>query len=487
MSAGWTAWPTPAALAPAGEVRVRLPWVAYPVLAYLAAITIFGKGPTYLGIPPLYWGEVVLALALAWLVDRRGVVRAFLPDSRPLTYCVLGYLGLGAVLVVRGLPSHGELALRDSAMAYYALLFFVGYELARRRAVSDKLWRTFTAIWLLSMVWTMIDVSLPEDYRLSRLGPILPWRGVSVFWSSHKELIQHLGLATILIFGRWYPRSWQKYHFAWAPAAALALVLAAASQGRAEKLSILAAWGLFLALRFAPGRAFRASRIGFQAAFLAVFVLLAAVLLAPTAVSDLATAGNFDRFTQAAPGQLQSTSLWRAVWWKQLVAEVWREEPVWGLGFGTDLSYYNQYLRRLDEGAWPTRSPHNFNLTVLARMGVLGFLLWAGVMLLGVGGLVRAAWSNRGGGRALEQAERAELAFWAAMLLATWVNSTLGVLMEGPVLGIWFWFALGFGTARARCAFAEPQVTRTEAGLRAPLTAGSRPAISNRMLYGEAR
>lgn len=477
MTAGWMTWP--AAQAPvARENATRLPWIAYLLIAYLGAITIFGKGPTYLGYPPLYWGELVMALSLAWLVDRRGLVRAFLPDSRPLTYLVLGFLGLGGALLLRGLPAWGELAVRDSAMCYYAVFFFVAYELARRRAVGDRLWRIFTAMWLLSMLWTMLDVSLPEGYRLSRMGPIIPWRGVSVFWSSHKELIQHMGLATILIFGRWYPRSWQRYHWLWAPAGVVALVLAAAAEGRAEKLSILAGWGLILAMRFAPGRPMRASKVGFQAAVAVVIVALAVVLLAPSALSDVAKAGNFDRFAQAAPGNLQSTSLWRAVWWRQLVEEVWNEEPLWGLGFGADLSYYNPYLRRLDEGRWPTRSPHNFNLTVLTRMGALGFLLWAGVLVVGVGGLARRAWLNRVGARRLAPAERAELAFWAAMLLATWVNSSLGVLMEGPVLGIWFWFALGFGTARATHAFAAPQ---------AHDTAGLHPASRAQRLFGTAR
>jgi hypothetical protein len=35
------------------------------------------------------------------------------------------------------------------------------------------------------------------------------------------------------------------------------------------------------------------------------------------------------------------------------------------------------------------------------------------------------------------------------MLVCTVVNSSFGVLMEGPVLGIWFWFALGFASARS--------------------------------------
>ena len=33
----------------------RVPFAIRALLVYLAAITIFGKGPTYLGYPPIYW------------------------------------------------------------------------------------------------------------------------------------------------------------------------------------------------------------------------------------------------------------------------------------------------------------------------------------------------------------------------------------------------------------------------------------------------
>ena len=186
----------------------------------------------------------------------------------------------------------------------------------------------------------------------------------------------------------------------------------------------------------------------------------------------------------AAPGEVRGTSLWRLVWWKQLVKVTLREHPVWGLGYGTDLSYYNHYLRRLDEGAWPTRSPHNFNMTVFSRMGLLGLALWAAILLLGVGGLLWRAWRNRAGNRVLEPDERAELIFWAAMLAATWVNSSLGVLMEGPVLGIWFWFALGFGSARAFRAFAEPVESRALAGPYQPRNADRESTSPSQMHAG---
>jgi len=35
------------------------------------------------------------------------------------------------------------------------------------------------------------------------------------------------------------------------------------------------------------------------------------------------------------------------------------------------------------------------------------------------------------------------------MLTAAWLNASFGVLMEGPVLGIPFWFFLGFAAGRS--------------------------------------
>jgi hypothetical protein len=119
-------------------------------------------------------------------------------------------------------------------------------------------------------------------------------------------------------------------------------------------------------------------------------------------------------------------------------------------------------------------------------MGLLGSAIWIGILLLGVGGLVWTAFRGRAGRRTLAPEERAEIAFWAAMLLATWVNSSLGVLMEGPVLGIWFWFALGFGSARVYRIFAVPGDSQAKS-LELPHSRPVRPAVLAQHSVGLAR
>jgi hypothetical protein len=52
------------------------------------------------------------------------------------------------------------------------------------------------------------------------------------------------------------------------------------------------------------------------------------------------------------------------------------------------------------------------------------------------------------------------------MLVFTVVNSSFGVLMEGPVLGVWFWFALGFALGRSHAYVASPFIQAL--GLKTP-------------------
>ena len=76
-------------------------------------------------------------------------------------------------------------------------------------------------------------------------------------------------------------------------------------------------------------------------------------------------------------------------------------------------------------------------------------------------------------------ARREEIAFWLLMLLTTWGNSSFGVLMEGPVLGIWFWFALGFASGRSVAYPGRPAVAsrpRQPSGLPRPGRADNLPS-----------
>lgn len=429
---------------------VPLPWVVRLLLLYLGSITIFGKGPTYLIYPPLFWGELVMLAALIWLVDRHGLMTAFVPYVDLLTGSVIAFFLTGLAITVMWFPVFGLEAVRDAALWYYASFFFVGAQIAKDTVLGDRIFRILRQCWIAGIFWAIADEL--SGLTFSRIGPVLPWRGEPLFSNSHYEIVQHMGLSSLIllnpilsgdILGRWRPL--------FVPVGALGLFLAFASHGRGVRVGLLLSVIAMIVLYLAPGPSLIVTRRLLSAVLAAVLVFLCVTIVFSAddqkAVAKLA---RLDRFGEATDSTSHGTAYWRYIWWERLFAEVLTENPALGLGFGQSLNVYNPYLKGNEKTAWPTRSPHNVNITIFSRMGILGAALWILVLFFGLGGLWLRVWRGMGRVRSYYSAKRREeLAFWIMMLVTTWVNSSFGVLMEGPVLGVWFWFALGFAWTRS--------------------------------------
>ncbi len=105
------------------------------------------------------------------------------------------------------------------------------------------------------------------------------------------------------------------------------------------------------------------------------------------------------------------------------------------------------------------RSPHNGNMTVLARMGVPGALLWLALNFSFAFRLLAA----------YRRANRMGLRFWAGVnlwvflfWLAVLANSSFDVYLEGPVGGMWFWTVIGLGVAAVRVQAYEARKLRAQ-------------------------
>jgi hypothetical protein len=151
-------------------------------------------------------------------------------------------------------------------------------------------------------------------------------------------------------------------------------------------------------------------------------------------------------FFGSSDTQLQGTKEFRLAWWGKIVDYTFRGPYFWlGKGFGVNLA---------NDDGFPSpdrslRAPHNSHLSVLARMGVPGFLLWillqGGFALL----LLRALLAFR-------KARDMQLATVAAWVLVFWiaimVNTSFDPYIEGPQGGIWFWSLFGLGLVLMRLA-----------------------------------
>jgi hypothetical protein len=85
-------------------------------------------------------------------------------------------------------------------------------------------------------------------------------------------------------------------------------------------------------------------------------------------------------------------------------------------------------------------------MTLLARAGIPGVVLWALVLVSWLGMLMKTMLTARARGH-----ERwVELfLFVVCYAIAILINATFDVTLEGPMQGIWFWCLFGFGIGSA--------------------------------------
>jgi hypothetical protein len=184
--------PECAPIASASKDRVALPWPVYLVLAYLAAITVIGKGPTYLGVPPVFWGEIVMVCATGWaLLRARGLEVAF-EKAGILTVAVLGFVSIGAVRATASVNGSLVDIARDSAVWYYAAFYFIGVAFASDTAIGERTWRILCTFWMIAVIWHTVNLSTGD--MLTGLSPIVPGRGTAILENSGSEAAEHLFL-----------------------------------------------------------------------------------------------------------------------------------------------------------------------------------------------------------------------------------------------------------------------------------------------------
>ncbi len=129
------------------------------------------------------------------------------------------------------------------------------------------------------------------------------------------------------------------------------------------------------------------------------------------------------------------TIKWRVDWWKDILEYTVKGDYFWmGRGYGINLAVVSDIGRKDDS----LRSPHNATMTILARSGVPGMVLWFVFLGSLAIGLLKIIFTKH-----VSQEARDVAAWMLAYGAAFFVNSSLDVFLEGPMGGIWFWSLVG--------------------------------------------
>lgn len=428
--------------------RLHTMWlVGFELL--LVGYALFDRGFAYVGVPPIFIGEMVMAAGVGVGILRGGLGLAF--RSR-LAWIWLALALHGSICTIPYLGIYGIQAVRDAmvwAYGLYALLaagFLLRSGLVQRVPERYAWWMPWLLVWApigYSLQWFVKD-SLPR--MPGSVIPILELKPGDV-------AVQLAGASAFLLVGlhevaqrrtSWIPL-WQKEAFWWL--ALLCGVVVAGSANRGGLISVLAASALVVVLRPPSLEKWLKATL--------IIGIAATVIAAFTATADL---GELEKRRQVSPAQLinnitsivgdheeydlEETRRWRLRWWETIARYTFLGEYFWiGKGFGINLAESDGFVGGEDP---PLRSPHNGHLTLLARSGVIGLALWLGFHGTFAVSMLRAYLrARRSGDDWWARFDLWILAFWLAFM----INGSFDVYLESPQGGIPFWSVIGFGIA----------------------------------------
>jgi O-antigen ligase len=393
---------------------------------------------------PLFPAELALLVGVTFLVVQ-SALRRELPFQRDaLNAVLLVWLIIGTGRLFHDVRSYGFSALRDFALVYYAVFFFLAQHAARDAAGRRFLHRCLLVGCAVLLPLHLLYKVFPDFF----LGT-LTFRGAPLIFYKGDLAGTFLAAGSLLFFLRFESggRGWQ---------AALSLALAAgalASNNRASMLGLVAA----VALLFVAGRRRFAFTLG-AAGLAAALVLILAANLSNSRWEKTPLYGVYERALSVFDpfGQRNysgedtyhkgDNNLFRAVWWRAVYNDTMAENPWLGLGWGRDLA--DRFLREYypnDGDEFSTRSPHNVLLTLFGRLGLTGLLPFLFLIAVLLRGAFRAARAGPSDATAL----------WGVAVIIL-VSACFCVVLEGPMGAVVFWTALGLANGTSDEEKANP-------------------------------
>jgi len=423
----------------------------------LLGYAMMGKGFAYLGLPPLYIGEMALLLGILafW---RTGCLFSVLT-----TLPALLLAATMAWVLLQTLPfisDYGVDALRDSIVVTYGGFCFIVMALliqdSRRLNTIIHYYQIFLNIYVPAAPFLFV-----VSWYMGSLLPNTPGTSVPFLQLDPGALAVHAtGAAVFALVGfRKVTVPWLLFLLA---SAILAAVLSRGAM-LAEVLSITAAvlllgkWRQLLLTAMA-------GVIMFATAYLVepvFFDYTEATASTERAISTRQVANNVVSIIGQGDEQGEGTKEWRKEFWNSIIADTVFGSYFWtGRGFGVNLA--DVYGFRDEHDAPALRAPHSVLMTMLGRAGVPGVMLWLGIVVSWLGMMMHALWTARRHG----QAEWAGLFIFVSCYTSSiLINAAFDPALEGPMQGIWFWSLIGFGIAAVmiyrRKNFASSDATDT--------------------------
>jgi hypothetical protein len=417
----------------------------YALATLLTGYAFFGRGFAYIGYPPLFIGEIVLAMGLLLVVPSGGVEASL---RSPVSRLIVALMTWGAICTVPFISTYQLDALRDAAIWGYGSFALLVATCLIRSPLIYSIPRFYAGLLPFLLLWSPVAAWM--DMSASHLIPSTPGTDVPLVSYKAGDAAVHLaGAGAFLLLGlHRVSRTSTAIRRGWIWAIVWLSGLGfAASVSRGGMLAVVCALSILFLFRGVSVRTWiRAVAIALAAAVLVLAFEARIDSGARREVSPSQIAMNLlSTVGSDGVGDLQGTKVWRLRWWSDIIEYTVFGEHFWrGKGFGINLAFDDGYASLERNRSRPLRSPHNAHATMLARAGVPGLALWGALQACFAYCLVRA----------YRRAQRSGHVWWAKInlwILCYWsafiVNGAFDVFLESPQGGILFWSLIGFGIA----------------------------------------
>ena len=316
------------------------------------------------GVPIIIgYGLMYASLALAVFSRRHFMISAL---KEPAMLCLAGLLVLTSLHLVFDIPSYGIWALRDASLFLDSIFFALGLLWASKKGSTIPLLKGLFVVFLLNLMYAF---SYPWNEQIQSWSPA---SGVFVhvpilgrYQSTYVVLLA--GALFCLVLGT-YVVSWPRWTMVFLAVAQLF------GLGIHEYRSTYISIGVILVLLMLLGEMRKSAilLITVSAAFVVLVLITSLGIKIPGRFGDVNAAffREHIRSLSGAPGTPGSAIESRIDWYDEVFKRI-SSNVIIGEGFGKPLTNETN-----DENGALIRQPHNSHISVLARLGALGFAIW---------------------------------------------------------------------------------------------------------------
>lgn len=398
---------------------IYLQWVVAVYAIYL----YFNKGIAY-----TYLVEITWILGLLLILKN---IRAYVFVWRKESILIMLFLAITATQFIVGLRSYSLMdTLRDSFVMNYAFFVFIVFLFVDERNLLER---------GIAKVYAFFPIMVTASFLLRSVFPNL---NEFVLVGNHAllgykngDIAVHLFVCLVLLLNNKIDANPRLLQLNYLLIGYLALVSATYSRGGMLSLVLPLLIYFFVIRKTNAGKKY----MGYIK-FAPLVLIVALPLYLLTKMEDKTQGrkigiGQLQENVTSIISQdsrnvgktLNDNIIWRLSWWGQIIDYTFSGPYFWqGKGLGINLATSDNI--RVDDDS--LRSPHNYNLTLLARFGVPFLVLWVVYLYF----LWRSIFKKN---------QNPDILIYGLILFSFFLNASFDVSLEGPVMAMPFWLFTG--------------------------------------------